>query len=104
MATYNAGAKSLFENFGVFVKSGGTGTTVLDGGVVFNNLGVVSLQSGILSLKGSYSLASGNLNFGISSATNFGVLNLGGSAPWRALPRLPSTMAMCPCRGLSLPS
>jgi len=37
------------------------------------------VQSGTLNLTESYSLTNGTLNFGISSATNFGIINLSGS-------------------------
>jgi hypothetical protein len=75
---YNGGT-SLFDNFGTFLKSGKTGATVLDGAVVFNNTGTVTVSSGTLQLSGGATLAGGNLNFGIASTSNFGMLNLPGS-------------------------
>src|ERR1019366_9538797 len=44
---------TLFDNFGTFLKSGGSASaTVLDGNVVFNNTGTVNVQSGTLGLHG----------------------------------------------------
>ena len=75
---YNGGS-SLFENFGTFLKSGNTGTTTLDGNVVFNNTGTVDVESGELSLNGDYNLTLGNLVFGINSLTSYGTLSLSGT-------------------------
>jgi hypothetical protein len=43
---------------------------------IFDNPGTLDVQSGTVSLNGSYSLTNGTLNFGISSSTNFGMVNL----------------------------
>ena len=48
----NDGGTSLFDNFGTFLKSGNAGTTTLDGNVVFNNTGTVTVQSGTLAIHG----------------------------------------------------
>ena len=71
-----------FDNFGTFRKSGGTNTsqTLLTGGVNFINPGTLDVQTGIISLLGTYSLTNGTLNIDLSSLTNFGRLNFGGSA------------------------
>jgi len=58
----NLGGTSLFDNFGTFVKLGNAGSTVLDGNVVFNNTGTVSVQSGTLSINGG-GVNSGNGTF-----------------------------------------
>jgi hypothetical protein len=75
----NAGGTTLFDNFGTFRKSGTTGTTTLNASVVFNNTGTFDAQSGTLSLNGSYNLTGGTLNFGISSLTSFGQIDLAGN-------------------------
>jgi hypothetical protein len=72
------GGTTLFDNLGTFLKSGLSGTTTLDGNVVFNNTGVVDVESGTLSLNGSYSLDFDNVNLGISSPVNYGALSLAG--------------------------
>ncbi len=55
---WNGGA-SLFNNYGTFIKSGHSGTTTLDGRVVFNNTGTVNVQNGTLSING------GGVNSGV---------------------------------------
>jgi hypothetical protein len=74
------GGTTLFDNFGTFLKSGNTGATILDSGVVFNNTGTLDSQVGNISLQGSYTLANGTLDFGISSLTNYGTISLAGAA------------------------
>jgi hypothetical protein len=66
----NSVGTTLFDNFGTFVKSGNTGVTTLNGTVVFNNTGTVTVESGTLdigggtSISGSFGTASGaSLNF-----------------------------------------
>ena len=71
---------TLFDNFGTFLKSGTSGTSTLDGYVVFNNTGTVNVQSGNLTVDGSYNLAGGRLNFGVNSAASFGSISLAGAA------------------------
>jgi hypothetical protein len=67
----------LFVNLGTVRKSGGTGTSAIN--PVFNNLGLLDVQSGIVNLNGNYTLAGGALNFGLTSLTNFGRIRLSGS-------------------------
>jgi len=74
------GGSTLFDNFGTFLKSGNTGTTELDGGVVFNNTGILNAQFGDISLQGTHNLTNGTVNFGISSLTNYGTVTLAGAA------------------------
>jgi hypothetical protein len=74
------GGTTLFDNFGIFRKSGNTGVTTLDAGVVFNNTGTLDSQLGNISLAGGYNLANGTLNFGISSPANYGAITLAGAA------------------------
>ena len=50
----NNGGTSLFDNFGTFLKSGNTGTTILDSGVVFNNTGTVQADSGTVSFGNAF--------------------------------------------------
>ena len=68
------GTVPTFNNSGTFKKSGGTGTTTLE--PVFNNTGVVQVQSGTLDLtgggtsSGSFDAASGTtLDFGSGTHT-----------------------------------
>ncbi len=60
------GGTTLFDNFGSFLKSGHSGLTALDANVVFNNTGLVTVESGTLALgegvnsgSGSFSTVSG---------------------------------------------
>jgi hypothetical protein len=60
------GAGTTFNNYGTFIKSGNSGTTLLDSGVAFNNTGAVNVLNGTLdfngggtSTGGTYSEASG---------------------------------------------
>jgi hypothetical protein len=66
-----------FINYGTVRKSGGTGTSSIY--PIFNNFGLLDVQSGIVSLSGSYNLTNGTLNFGISSLASFGKISLSGS-------------------------
>jgi hypothetical protein len=50
----NAGGTTLFDNFGTLLKSGNTGTTTLDSGVVFNNTGTVQASSGTVSFGNTF--------------------------------------------------
>ena len=77
----NDGGTSLFDNFGMFLKSGNAGTTTLDGNVAFTNTGTVSVQRGTVALNGHYNLASGTLNVGLNNLTNYGAISLAGGAP-----------------------
>jgi len=74
------GGSTLFDNFGTFLKSGSSGTTTLDGAVVFNNWGRLDSQQGNISLQGAYSLANGTLNFGLNSLGSYGTVSLDGLA------------------------
>ncbi|HEX3719358.1 MAG TPA: YDG domain-containing protein, partial [Verrucomicrobiae bacterium] len=73
------GDVTAFDNFGTFQKSGNTGTTTLDGSILFTNAGTLDAQSGTLSLN-TYDLTGGALNSGINSLTSFGIISLAGSA------------------------
>jgi hypothetical protein len=68
-----SGGTTLFDNFGTFLKSGGTNTTVLDGDVVFNNTGTVNVESGSLELDGGGASSGGD--FTTASA---GIINIYG--------------------------
>src|ERR1017187_2940304 len=74
---YNGGTPTLFDNFGTFLKSGHTGVTTLDSGVVFNNTGTASVQSGTLDIGGgtssggNFTTASGGIVNFISTAYDF---------------------------------
>ena len=68
------GGTTLFDNFGTFLKSGNAGTTILDGGVVFNNTGLVETHSGTLEIEGG----GVNSGSGTYSTANGGMLALDG--------------------------
>ncbi|HUD45409.1 MAG TPA: hypothetical protein VMR33_01200, partial [Candidatus Baltobacteraceae bacterium] len=74
------GGTTLFDNYGIFAKSGGTNATVLDSDVVFDNTGTLEAQIGTVSLDGEVSLTGGTLNFPIDSQTNYGTVTLGSGA------------------------
>jgi hypothetical protein len=69
------GGTTLFENFGTFLKSGATGATVLDGRVVFNNTGTVSVASGTLDLEGG-GTNSGGGTFTMANTGQLGLDNM----------------------------
>ena len=71
------GGTYVFNNAGQVTMTG-PGTARIDD--TFNNSGTVSVQSGTLALSGSYNLTNGILNFGITSLTDYGRINLAGSA------------------------
>ena len=78
---YNGGSPTLFDNFGTFRKSGNTGATTLDSGVVFNNTGKLDAQSGTIALQGSYTLANGTkMSFGLNGPASNGQISLSGAA------------------------
>jgi hypothetical protein len=75
-----SGSPFLFDNLGTFRKSGtGGGSSQLQNGVTFNNPGTLAVQTGVVSLLGTYNLASGTLDFTLNSVTNFGQLDLASS-------------------------
>jgi hypothetical protein len=78
---YFYGSGLVLNNYGMFLKSGGASGypgTYFTGGTIFNQAGgVLSVQTGDVTLGGTYSLTNGTLNFGINSASNYGVLLLG---------------------------
>jgi hypothetical protein len=75
------GGTTLFDNFGTFLKSGNTGVTTLDAGVVFNNTGRVDSQIGNISLQGPCTLADGTrMSFGLGGAAGNGSISLSGAA------------------------
>jgi hypothetical protein len=69
----NGGGKTLFDNFGTFLKSGNAGTTTLDAGVVFNNTGTINVESGTLLIEGGGTSTNGDF---VTSGS--GTLNLYG--------------------------
>src|ERR1035438_8481256 len=78
---YQGGTPTLFDNFGTFRKSGNTGTTILDSGVVFNNTGKLDAQSGTIALQGTYTLANGTkMSFGLNGPASNGQISLSGAA------------------------
>jgi hypothetical protein len=79
---YFWGSGLVFNNYGMFLKSGGASGypgTYFTGGTIFNQAGgVLSVQTGEVTLGGTYNLTNGTLNFGINSPTDNGRLQLGG--------------------------
>jgi hypothetical protein len=60
-----AGGTSLgnyINNAGLFKKSGGTGTSVVGEGIIFNNTGTVEVDSGTLSFQDRFTQSSGMTN------------------------------------------
>ncbi len=55
-----------FNNAGTFRKSAGNGTTTINSGVIFNNTGIVNIQSGTLSINGD---GANSGTFNISAGT-----------------------------------
>ncbi len=77
--TFNGGS-ALFDNFGTFCKSGGSGVTTLSAGT-FNNTGTLDTQSGNISLQGGFSLANGTqMSFGLGGPAGNGSISLSGAA------------------------
>jgi len=56
---YNGGPGTVFDNFGMFRKSGNTGTTTLDAAFTLNNTGTMDVRSGLLSVAGGLNSAGG---------------------------------------------
>ena len=69
------GGSTLFDNFGTFVKSGNTGTTILDSRVVFNNTGTVTVESGTLDINGGGTSSGGDLATSGTGILNFSSYN-----------------------------
>jgi len=73
-----ASGTPAFINAGIFRKSGGTGITYIYWNFT-NRFGILDAQTNTLSLAGNYDLTGGKLNFGISSLTGYGIIDLSGS-------------------------
>ena len=73
-----ASGTPAFINTGTFRKSGGTGITYIYWNFT-NRFGILDAQTNTVSLAGNYDLTGGTLNFGISSLTGYGIINLSGS-------------------------
>ena len=76
------GPPTLINN-GLVIKSGGTGTSSIN--PPLNNSGTLNAQTGAITLNGGLSSTGGTLQVGITSAANYGVINIGGSAPLSGL-------------------
>jgi hypothetical protein len=76
------GNGSTINNFGTFRKTATTGgSSAIGNGVNFVNTGTMDAQAGNIGLQGAYTLSSGGrLNFGLTSATNYGQISLSGAA------------------------
>jgi len=44
----------VFNNKGTFIKSSGTGTSIIESGIDFNNTGIIDVNSGTLNVKGEF--------------------------------------------------
>jgi hypothetical protein len=72
---------TIFNNFGTFRKSAGSGTTTMDGNTIFNNTGALDIQSGTLAIQtgsgsGTCNIAAGavlslNSNYTLTNSTTF---------------------------------
>jgi CARDB/Immunoglobulin I-set domain len=71
------GGGSIF-NGGTFRKSVGTNTTTIS--APFNCTGTVDAETGSMNFYGGFVLNGSLLNFGISGPTNFGMINVAGTA------------------------
>jgi len=69
---------AYFRNSGMLRKSVGAGTATID--VVFSNQGVIEQLSGIWTFGRNFSLTEGTVLFGIAGDSNFGRINLTGTA------------------------
>jgi hypothetical protein len=69
---------AYFRNSGTIRKPVGTGTATLD--VIFHNQGVIEQLSGIWTFGRNFSLTEGTVLFGIGGDSNFGRINLTGTA------------------------
>jgi hypothetical protein len=75
------GGNVVFNNYGTFRKSAGTGSTVFVGAVTFNNTGTMDAQGGNITLQGAYTLANGTqMGFGLGGWLGNGSISLSGSA------------------------
>jgi urease beta subunit len=80
VSALNGSGGGTLGNAGTLKKTTTTGTTTIGSYVEFINNGTLDVQSGTISLAGTHILTNGTLNFGISSATNFGMVDLSGAA------------------------
>jgi hypothetical protein len=76
----SGGATAVLNNAGTFRKSGGSGLTFFSDAFTFNNTGLVDVQSGEVRVNTSYVQTGGRLNFGLSSATTYGLFTFTGAA------------------------
>jgi hypothetical protein len=81
---YNGGAWGAAQN--VSVINQGTISANVNGGTItvdaqpFVNSGILEATTGTAALAGTFNLASGTLEFGLSSTSSFGKINISGSA------------------------
>jgi hypothetical protein len=73
-----ASGTPAFINAGTFRKSGGIGISYIYWNFT-NRFGILDAQTNTMSLAGNYDLTGGTLNFGISSLTGYGIIDLSGS-------------------------
>ncbi|MDZ4401665.1 PEP-CTERM sorting domain-containing protein [Prosthecobacter sp.] len=65
------GSQGAFSNSGTFAKNGGTGSTIIGGGVTFSNTGTVHVATGTLSMGG------GSAPYNQSGPSSFTILESG---------------------------
>ena len=69
---------AVLNNAGLLRKSGGSGTSVIDGGIQFNNTGTVEVDSGTLEFDQAYNQTSGSLYLHGGTVVTNGTLTLQG--------------------------
>lgn len=101
----NTGAVPIFTNNGIVRKSGASGTTTIE--FTFVNNGTLDLQSGRVSISGSYSPApSSSLTVaigGLTPGTEFGQLSVVGAASLQGTLNIVRTNSFYPAAGNSFP-
>ena len=75
---YYSGGNEAFNNAGTLRKSAGSGITLFY--PQLNNTGLVEADAGTLAIENNYTLADGELRFGLSSLTDYGKINFPGNA------------------------
>jgi len=98
----------VFINSGTFRKTGATGTTTfssVNGGVAFDNHGIVDLRTGVLSLGGGYTAsATSQLKLalgGLAPGTQFSQLTIGGAVAFAGTLGVSLTNGFSPTNGHS---
>jgi hypothetical protein len=75
-----SGYAGAIHNAGTFRKSAGTGESVVDNFIPFNNTGIVEVDSGTLSFKGGYTQTAGQIALHGTTLKSTSVLDIQGGA------------------------